>query len=160
MSLPKNEKRAENDFEDCKKHNVFVDVDKELFKEYVVRAQKDIASAENDIDSGYFYWSTIKAYQAVFFIANALLVKYLGYYSKDHKCIITALLREKIISGKTAKKLDSALERKLLSDMDSLRLERNKAMYGPDAWKRVTEEGAKNALRESKALFEELVGVL
>lgn len=160
MSVPKKNNAIEADFNDCMKHNVFVSANKESFHEYVVRSQKDLASAKGDFDAGYFYWCVIKAYQSLFFIANALLVKNLGYYSKDHRCIITALLKETIISEKMADKLNATFETKIASEMDSIRLKRNIAMYKPDSWQSITEENAKAILEDVRSLISQMVNLL
>lgn len=160
MSIPKENKAIEADYEDCIKHNVFVKVSNESYQEYVVRSQKDVASAKNDFDTGYFYWCIIKAYQSLFFIANALLVKNLGYYSKDHRCIITALLKEKIISEKIADKISATFETKIAAEMDSIRLKRNSAMYQPDSWQSISKESAEKTLNDVRSLVSQMAGLL
>ncbi len=160
MSLPKENKAIDADFQDCIKHKVFVNVDNESYREYVIRSQKDITSAKNDFDTGYFYWCIIKAYQSLFFIANALLVKNLGYYSKDHRCIITALLKEKIISEKIADKISKTLETEVAAEMDSIRLKRNSAMYRPDSWQSVSKESAEKTLNDVRSLVSQMAVLL
>lgn len=161
MALPKSSNAIESDYADCQRTKSLVNIDKESYAEYVVRAQKDLASAQADFDDASYHWAIIKAYQAVFFISNALLVKFCGYYSKDHRCIITALLKEKIVSEAFAEKLGAAISKvETLDKVDGLRLERNKALYQPTAWKDITREAASVTLSESKSIVEEVLKLL
>lgn len=108
-----------------------------------------------------YYWAIVKAYQALFFVSNALLVRFCGYYSKDHRCIITALLKEKVISEVFARKLGAALSQAdTLDKVDELRLERNKALYQPNAWKSITKDAAAATLSEVRNLVEEVIKLL
>lgn len=161
MAVPKSEKALENDFADCVAHGVFVNVGRERFGEYVVRSQKDLASSKGDLDDGDFHWCVIKAYQSLFFAANALLVKNLGYFSKDHRCIITALLREKVISRKIADELGETFAGYgVATDMDSIRIERNIAMYRPDSWQTIGRKDAEKLLETVRTLVSHMVGLL
>ncbi|MCK4730119.1 MAG: HEPN domain-containing protein [Candidatus Aenigmarchaeota archaeon] len=160
-NIPKNEKAIENDFRDCERVKAYIPIDKESFKEYLIRAQKDLGSAFSDLENGYFYWSVIKSYQVLFFATNALLVKYCGYYSKNHKCLLTALLKEKVISAQFAKELDKTINGlKNLNEIDGIRLERNKALYQPISWKTITKQQAERILERVRNLMNEMVGLL
>lgn len=160
MSLPKSLKALESDFNDCIRVKAFVKVPKETFSEYLERSRKDFASAKNDLNNGYPYWALVKAYQALFFVVNALLVKYCGYFSKDHKCLLTALLKEKIISSELVKRLKSKLkDLSKLNKIDELRLERNLALYKPDSWKTITKNHAEKLLEETRALILEFIAL-
>src|SRR3989344_3657293 len=108
--LPKAVNTLERAYQNCEKRNKFRKVDSQQFQDYVIRSQKDAASAENDFKNEDFYWCRIKAYQALFHMLNALLVKNFGYYSKDHGCILTALLKNNIITNEIASKLHIVVE--------------------------------------------------
>src|SRR3989344_2535087 len=114
-TLPKTAKAVENAYQSCEKNNKFRKIDLQQFNDYAVRSQKDIASADNDFNNEDYYWARIKAYQALFHMLNALLVKHCGYYSKDHGCILTALLKNDIITDEIASELHLVVENVLES---------------------------------------------
>ncbi len=163
-SAPKSKKAIEKDYEDCVKRDRFKQVSKATYPEYLTRSQKDLASAYRDLEDKDNHWAIIKSYQALFFILNALLVKYKGYFSKDHKCILTALLKEEVISEAVAKSVDSVVksldEFSTLDEIDDLRLDRNKAMYAPTAWKDFKKQEAEKILDEVRELINQLVELL
>ena len=64
-ALPKTEEALGKAYQNCEKKKSFRKVDSGQFQDYVVRSQKDIASADNDFKNGDYYWSRIKAYQPV-----------------------------------------------------------------------------------------------
>ena len=168
--LPQTEKALEKAYQNCEKRNRFRKVDSTQFQDYVIRSQKDIASAENDFKNEDYYWARIKAYQALFHMLNALLVKNFGYYSKDHGCILTALLKDKIITEDTAAQLHLVSENltpkkvttseDALQDIDDFRIQRNFALYQPKAWKEVTKEDIKKELERIKNNLKILAGLL
>ena len=57
--LPKTVKTLEKAYHDCEKRNTFRKIDYEQFPDYVVRSQKDFASAENDFKNEDYYWARI-----------------------------------------------------------------------------------------------------
>ena len=169
-ALPKTVRALEKAYENCEEKNKFRKINNEQFHDYVIRSQKDIASADNDFNNEDYYWARIKAYQALFHMLNALLVKYCGYYSKDHGCILTALLKNNIISNKTASQLHLIVKNVLesgirtpedvIQDIDDFRIQRNFALYKPKAWEEVTKEDIKQELDKIKDNIKILVGLL
>ena len=103
--IPKTEEKLEKEYERCKKS--FVAVNKESYIHYKNEAYSDLQSAEKDESSK---WAITKAYQSLFLMCNALLVKNLGSYSKDHSCIIIALLKNNILTKETLDKINSMLK--------------------------------------------------
>ncbi|MBI2668537.1 HEPN domain-containing protein [Candidatus Woesearchaeota archaeon] len=168
--LPKTELALEKAYQNCGKRSKFRKIDCQQFPDYMVRSQKDLASADNDFKNGDYYWARIKAYQALFHMLNALLVKNCGYYSKDHGCILAALLKDKIITDKIALQLhvvvEDVIKRKITSsedavqDIDDLRIQRNFALYQPKAWKEVTEKDIEEELRKIRNNIAILAGLL
>lgn len=168
--LPRTEKALEKAYQNCEKRNKFRKVDRLQFHDYVIRSQKDLASADNDFKNSDYYWARIKAYQALFHMLNALLVKNCGYYSKDHGCILTSLLKNRIITDEiavqlhlmvedvTKKKITSSEE--VVQDIDDLRIQRNFALYKPKAWKEVTQLDIEEELRKIKNNITILAGLL
>src|SRR3989338_6320511 len=158
--LPKTEKALERAYLACESKKKLRKIDNNTFSDYVIRSQKDIASADNDFKNEDYYWARIKAYQALFHMLNALLVKNLGYYSKDHGCIINALLKHKIITDDTAAKLHiivndtskKSIETSddAIQDIDDFRIQRNFALYKPKAWEDVTKQDIEQELQKIK----------
>lgn len=168
-NLPKNIKALEKAYESCKRKNRFRKINSESFQDYVARSQSDLASAYNDLKAEDYNWARIKAYQALFHMLNALLVKNLGYYSKDHGCILTALIKNDIINDEAASKLhlviknaDHKIKSKedVIQDIDDFRIQRNFALYKPKAWKEVTKEDIEQELDKIRNNIKILVGLL
>jgi len=162
-TLPKTAEALEKAYKNCEKRNKFRKIDSQKFQDYVVRSQKDIASAANDFKNEDYYWVRIKAYQSLFHMLNALLVKNFGYYSKDHGCILTALMKNNIITDEIASKLHIVVENlskddiisittseDALQDIDDFRIQRNFALYKPKAWEEVTKEDIEQELTKIK----------
>lgn len=166
-NLPKDLTALEKAFKNCEEKKVLIKIDHELYHDYVARSQKDITSAYNDLKNGDYHWARIKAYQALFHILNALLVKHCGYYSKDHGCVLTALLINNIISDSIASKLHLVVEKKrsktaedAIQDIDDLRIQRNFALYKPKAWEEVTKDDIEIELDKIKENIKILGGLL
>ncbi len=169
-TLPKSEKALEKAYQNCEKKNKFRQTDSQTFQDYVVRSQKDLASADNDFKNEDYYWARIKAYQALFHMLNTLLVKNLGYYSKDHGCILTALMKNNIITDETASELHIVVEslsqnktvtsKDALQDIDDFRIQRNFALYKPKAWEGVTKQDIEKELNKIKNNIKILAGLL
>src|SRR3989338_5577619 len=172
--LPKTEKALERAYLACESKKKLRKIDNNTFSDYVIRSQKDIASADNDFKNEDYYWARIKAYQALFHMLNALLVKNLGYYSKDHSCILTALLKRNIITDEIASKLhliiedvskdnpaDSAITSEdAIQYIDDFRIQRNFALYKPKAWEEVTKKDIESELEKIKNNIRILAGLL
>ena len=166
--IPQNENTLNKAYLHCLRKKTFREIEKEDFSEYLERAQKDLISAERDFIGKDFHWARIKAYQSLFYLLNALLIKKEGYFSKDHSCIITALMYKEIITEEIAKKLhlvtDKIIANKkskdIYQDIDDFRIQRNFALYKPKAWEDITEEDIKNELEKIKENFKILVGLL
>lgn len=157
----------ENAYADCENNNSFRQIDDGSFKDYVVRSQKDLASAENDFNAGDYYWTRIKAYQALFHILNALLVKHTGKFSKDHGCILIALMKHDIITEEISKELHIVMDKKkpanpadVIQDIDDFRIQRNFALYKPKAWDDVTKDDIRQELDKVKHNINILVDLL
>src|SRR3989344_175374 len=82
--------------------------DKENYVDYIKEAYSDLKSAEKEDNEK---WAITKAYQSLFLMCNALLVKNLGYYSKDHERVVIALMKNKIIASKTIEKISKILNK-------------------------------------------------
>ena len=156
--LPKNEK-LEKIFAKCLKK--FVKVNKNQYVAYIEESYGDLSSAEKEENEK---WAITKAYQALFLMCNALLVKNLGYYSKDHNCVIITLLRNKIISDKTIEKISKMLEEKeqllnefktkinLFEEIANIRIARNKYLYLPKTQRKLS-VSHKEIIKEVKEII-------
>lgn len=162
MTIPKTNSALANEFERCEKKKAFVKVDKSRYIDYLDEAYSDIASTEKESSDK---WGIIKAYQALFLMTNALLVRHLGYYSKDHSCVIIALLRHKIVSEEVLGKINQMLEekKKLFSELkprdnffkeiEHIRLTRNIYMYIPKTQRELKSSPA-GTIAEVRALLD------
>ena len=93
-----------------------------------------------------------------------------GYYSKDHGCILTALLKNDIITNEIASKLHLVVEdvtkniisttEEAIQDIDDLRIQRNFALYKPKAWEEVTKEDIEQELNKIKDNIKILIELL
>lgn len=158
--IPKNEKHLENDYNDCLKRKRFIEAEKDTYKEYIERAEDDFLSAKRDFDSKDFYWCIIKAYQSIFFACNAILIKEYGFFSKDHKCLISALLKfgiDKKISEKI-KKIFTLAEN--LEKVDIIRQKRNIALYHPKAKIIISSDSVNKVLEDSRTILNFIIEVL
>lgn len=135
----------EKSFRKCQKN--FIEVDRESFRYYMEEAYADLHSAEKEENEK---WAIVKAYQALFLMLNALLVRHLGYYSKDHGCVIIALLKNEIVSRETLEKIRAALKEKeklfsglkteedLFEEISNIRITRNKYLYLPKTLRKLS----------------------
>lgn len=167
-NLPANSTALNRAFLSCERKGKLKAIDVALYSDYVERAQKDLASAERDFSAGDFHWARVKAYQSLFYLLNALLIKYKGYFSKDHGCVIIALMHENIITEETAAALHllvkNALEQvnadTIYADFDEFRMQRNFALYKPKAWEDVKAEDVRQELDKIKENFQTLLRLL
>lgn len=136
--MPKTKEKLEREYEKCK--NKFVKLDNSFYIEYQNLAYEDLDSARKEKNPK---WGIIKAYQALFIMCNSILVRKLGLYSKDHNCVIIALLSENLISEKLLAEIHKMLEEKnklfvglqskesFFEEISNIRIIRNKYMYLP-----------------------------
>ncbi len=166
--IPQSKTSIKKAYENCLQRKKFRQVEKSSFADYLLRAQKDLASAERDFKAKDFHWTRIKAYQSLFHILNAILIKKEGYFSKDHSCVIAALMSGNIITNEIAKKLHLISEKikkeitskEVYQDIDEFRIQRNFALYKPKAWEDITEKDIREELEKIKENFKILVELL
>ncbi len=152
-------------YQNCTQRGRFKPVDKSAYGDYLERAQKDLTSAERDLSAGDLHWARVKAYQSLFHLLNALLVKHLGFFSKDHGCVIVALMSHNIITPKTAEDLSllkqvALKDSNIYQDLDQFRIQRNFALYKPKAWEEVKKEDVQSEIEKIKSNFKILVRLL
>ncbi|MBI2565334.1 hypothetical protein HYV79_05130 [Candidatus Woesearchaeota archaeon] len=142
--LPKTKEVLEKVYKKCEKK--FVKIDNSLFREYQELAYEDVDSAKKEENPR---WAVTKAYQALFLMCNSILVKKLGFYSKDHNCVIIALLSNKLIPEKTLTQIHQMLKKKdklfaellpknsFYEELSNIRITRNNYLYLPKTLRKV-----------------------
>ncbi len=136
--IPKTKQAMENSYKRCERD--FVRIDSSLYREYQQMAYEDLESATKEESPR---WVATKAYQALFLMCNSVLVRKLGFYSKDHNCIITALLFNELIPKETLEAIHKMLEKKdrlfaeipakesFFEEISQIRISRNNYLYLP-----------------------------
>ena len=149
--IPKTEKALEKAFEQCRKK--YISLPPQSYLDYQEEALSDLESAEKELQSN-VKWAIVKAYQALFLQCTAALVKNLGIYSKDHGCLIIALLNHQIIKKEALERIHAMLEHKqtLYEEIDSIRIFRNKALYFPKTQSKLAIEDAEKLIQEVRTL--------
>ena len=153
--IPKTEKALARGFQRCSRQKSFVEIEKESYRDYQAEALADLDSAVKELKEGDVKWAIVKAYQALFSQCTALLVKNLGLYSKDHSCLILALLKHGLVREETLKKISELFKDResLFEEINKLRLFRNKAMYFPKTQSKLALQEASNAIEETRKLI-------
>ena len=151
--IPKKEKAIEKSFERCKK--TFVQINKENYLSYREEALSDLNSAYNELKEGSIKWAIVKAYQALFLQCTAVLVKNLGLYSKDHGCLLIALLKNNLLKQEIVEKVESIFNHKktLYEEIESIRIFRNKALYFPKTQNIIGKEDAEKRIEEVRKMI-------
>jgi len=142
--FPKTREALERVYRKCSQK--FVKIDRSLFKEYQQLAYDDLESALEEPNPR---WSLTKAYQALFLMCNSILVRKLGFYSKNHNCVLIALLFNEMISKETLEQIHEILEKKdrlfnelppkdsFYEEMSKIRIARNRYLYLPKTLRKV-----------------------
>ena len=158
--MPKTKEKLERKYERCK--NKFVKVDNSLYREYQNSAYEDLDSAKKEENPR---WAITKAYQSLFMMCNSILVRKLGFYSKDHNCVIIALLSENLIPKKLLNKIHKMFEEKdklftglqpkesFFRGISNIRIIRNKYMYLPTTLRKIR-TSAEEVIEEVRRLIE------
>ncbi|MCK5025863.1 MAG: HEPN domain-containing protein [Nanoarchaeota archaeon] len=153
--IPKSSKSLDNAHERCSRKRTFIQINKDSYSDYRDEALSDLDSAHKEIRGGSLKWAIVKAYQALFLQCTAALVKNLGVYSKDHGCLIIALLKNDIISKDVLEKINKMFKHKqtLYEGIDRIRLFRNKALYFPKSQSRLAKEETEKTVEEIRKLI-------
>ena len=153
--IPKTEKGLETVFAQCARRKVFVLISKEIYRDYRDEALADFASAQDEIVQGNIKWAIVKAYQALFLQCTALLVKRQGVYSKDHGCLVAALLKDASIASDVLQLVQGAFHHRttLFEEIDHIRIFRNKALYFPKTQSNIGREEAERIIENVRKLI-------
>ncbi len=139
--MPKTKESLERTYKRCE--NKFIKIDMFLFTDYQSLAYEDLDSAVKETNPR---WAITKSYHSLFLMCNSILVKKLGVYSKNHTCILIALLHNNLIPKNILEKIDKILGKKsFFEEISDIRIIRNKYLYLP------------KTLREVKTPAQELV---
>ncbi len=151
--IPKKESTIERSFEKCQK--TFVQIDRASYLTYKEEALSDLDSAYKEQKEGNAKWAIVKAYQALFLQCTAVLVKNLGIYSKDHGCLLIALLKNNLLKKETFEKVKGLLNNKatIYEEIDHIRIFRNKALYFPKVQSKIGQEDTEKTLNEIREII-------
>jgi len=139
VKFPKTWERLEKSFDNCKKRKKFIEIPNESYIKHLELAKDDLISIKTDFENKNWRWVVTKSYYAVFHATNALLVKKLGFFSKDHLCAVIVLKKEKLISKEFYEELGRIYER--FSDIFGFALVfevRKLSQYDTEKWKELT----------------------
>lgn len=146
LRFPKDKAALEAAYQNCSSRKQFVSLNKENYIEHLALAKDDLLSIANDFKGESWRWVIVKSYYASFHATNALLVKKLGFFSKDHSCAILALKRENLISPDFYKQMEEVYER--FSDIFGFVLifeARKLSQYDVLRWRSLTRQDAEIA---------------
>jgi len=152
--LPKTKESIAKSYESCDTQKRFVKVGKDSFLPHLEKAKSDLSRITPDMENGYWDWVIIKSYYATHHAINALLVKSLGFYSKDHICAILALKNHELLPDELYNKLRSINAK--FSDFTGFDITyslRKISQYNVMRWKSLT----KNDARAAYSLADEMV---
>ena len=151
----KTQEGLDNSFDRCTRQKTFIQIDKMSFKDYRDEALADLDAAKKELTNGTVKWAIVKAYQALFILCTAVLVKKVGVYSKDHGCLVIALLKHNIVSGDVLNKIETMLNHKktLFEEIERLRISRNKALYFPKTQNIIATKEAEHIIEAVRSLL-------
>ncbi|MBS3125392.1 HEPN domain-containing protein [Candidatus Woesearchaeota archaeon] len=151
----KTQKVLDSSFDRCTRQKTFIQIDKLSFRDYRDEALADLDAAKKELANGTIKWAIVKAYQALFLQCTAVLVKTVGVYSKDHGCLLIALLKHNIVSVDVLSKIETMLSHKktLFEEIERLRISRNKALYFPKTQNIIAAQEAEHIIEEVRSLL-------
>lgn len=142
-TLPKKKEGIEKSYKNCEESRKYTILSKEEFKSHLEKAKSDLSRIQVDYDDEAWDWVIIKAYYAIHHAINALLIKFLGFYSKDHFCAILALKNFELIPQDAYEKLRKISTK--FSDFTGFEVSyslRKLGQYDVEKWKQLSREDA------------------
>ena len=142
-TLPKSKEKIEKSYTNCEKLKKYVAIGNSEFVSHLEKAKSDLSSIETDFQQEKWDWVIIKAYYSIHHAINTLLIKFLGFYSKDHFCSILALKNFELIDEDTYKKLKNISTK--FSDFTGFEISyslRKISQYDVEKWKQISKEDA------------------
>lgn len=143
VTLPRTPQRLASTYGNCEKRGRFVTVDRASARGHLGLARDDLASIRADMEHSNWRWVIIKGYYAIFHATNALLVRELGFYSKDHLCAIVALKQKGLLPERLYEDLGSVY--KQFSDIFGFAVlfeARKLSQYDTEKWRDIGEDEA------------------
>lgn len=147
VKLPRGESAIENYFKNCEKRNKFINSNPTDCIKHLRKAKHDLNRAHSEFKDDVWDWAVIMAYYAIHHAGNGLLLKRMGYFSKDHGCLIIALKYLNLIKDDFFMRLRKIYEG--FSDAISLDLTfelRKISQYSVEDWENVTRDDALRVL--------------
>ncbi|MFH1751542.1 MAG: HEPN domain-containing protein [archaeon] len=128
--IPKTLEKLKNAVKNCEEQNVFRKASKEDAGKFLAKSQEDLFFAENLLDENKLDWAIMACYRSMYLAGTALLVYYKQEYSKDHGCLVIAILdilkNEKPV--KQIQKVKRILEEEV-EELEKIRRIRNMCQY-------------------------------
>lgn len=90
-TLPMNKTSVFKGFCNCRKLKKYIITSNKEFIVHLEKAKNDLYKIKSDYENEAWDWVIVKAYYALHHAINSLLIKFRGFYSKDHFCAILAL---------------------------------------------------------------------
>ncbi|MDD5163148.1 MAG: HEPN domain-containing protein [Candidatus ainarchaeum sp.] len=131
--------------EDCLNEGLLAKAKPDLqkAKASIEMAEHKLELAEKEFEHGIFENAITSAYASMFHSARALLFKD-GYKERSHFAVYVYL----------NEKYASKIERKFLSELNSLRLQRHDLMYGIEKSAEIQEVDAESAIQMARGFLE------
>ena len=109
-----------DEFSDCleKRKLIRQDLGAAASNSELAEAGKDLASAEKSLLDKDWKWATVQAYYSMFHSAKALVLRR-GYREKSHYCLLIALRKLLVETGRLEARYSDAFENAMLARQDA-----------------------------------------
>jgi uncharacterized protein (UPF0332 family) len=151
--LPKRKDSIRAFYESCVSRKSFIKIDTMDAIAHLEKAKHDLHRAIKEFEDDCWDWTIIKAYYSIHHAANALLIKKMGIFSKDHICLIIALKYFELIPDEFYNKLRKFHSK--FSDYSAFEIVyslRKISQYNVAKWRKVTKKDAELILDFAKML--------
>ncbi len=142
-TLPRNKESVYKGFCNCRKLKKYILVSEKEFAPHLEKAKSDLSKIRADFENEAWDWVVIKSYYSIHHAINALLIRFQGFYSKDHFCAILALKNFDLVPSDIYEKLRKISTK--FSDFTGFEISyslRKIGQYDVIRWKQLSKEDA------------------